>query len=79
MTKAIDKKIDLAIGHISEAASGLENLQDDMQEDFDEKSEAWQESSAGEVMKEHIDLLEDIVARLGDMETELSDLKSTED
>lgn len=78
MNKVIEKKLDLAMGHISEAHTGLEILRDDMQNDFEEKSEQWQDSEKGEAMKEKIELLDDLVSRLDDIDNELNDLKTKE-
>lgn len=76
---AEERPIVRAIALIGEGRSMLESLREKMQNEFDEKSEKWQEGDKGQEMQTEIELLEDVTGRLEDIETEVGDLKSAKE
>ena len=56
---------------LGEARSLLEGYRDRKQELFDEKSEKWQESDAGQALAEKIAEIDEIVASMEQIETDI--------
>lgn len=59
-----------------ELVTGLQNIRDEWQEAFDQKSEKWQESDAGTKVSEKVSALEEMIGELDGIE--LPDLDSLE-
>lgn len=57
----------------------LEILLGEMQDDYDSKSERWQESEKGEELQEQISSLENIVNAIQDAECDIEELTDCED
>lgn len=64
-----------AAAAIAEGRSMLDGIKDKLQEEFDEKSEKWQESDKGQEAQEAIELLDDLSSRLEDIESEIDSMK----
>jgi chromosome condensin MukBEF complex kleisin-like MukF subunit len=73
MNAAQRKQIERVEALLSEARCILEELRDDLQAAFDEKSERWQESERGEAAQEEIDNLENACASVEEIEGSLAD------
>jgi hypothetical protein len=78
--KTADKKmIDKCISDIEEIGSSIETLRDRLQEEFDDKSEKWQESDKGEELSQVIsDLSAVIEEHLDDAKAGLESVKEAE-
>ena len=51
----------------AQAQSDLETVQREMQDYYDERSEAWQEGEKGDDFQERLDRLDVVLADLGDL------------
>lgn len=58
------KKIESLLSKLDDVKIGFENLKDEQQIKYDDKSEKWQESEKGEKMLQDIEDIEEIVENL---------------
>lgn len=65
------KRIEDARATINEVAAILEEIRDTEQEKFDEKSDKWKESSAGETEESRIASLSDAIDQLENIDANL--------
>lgn len=71
----MSKKIEKIISRLEDIQSDLDQLAEEAQDYFDERSEKWQESEKGEAWCDKISALEDASYSVGDAVDYLSDLE----
>jgi Tfp pilus assembly protein PilE len=71
MNLADKKRLEVARATISEVAAILEEIRDVEQEKFDEKSDKWKESPAGETEETRIASLSDAIDQLENIDSNL--------
>ena len=76
MNKTQAKELNTYVSAINDAINFIEALRDELQETFDDKSEHWQESNAGTVMQNHIDILDDAASSLDSVYDALSEVEA---
>lgn len=67
-------KIDKCIGNLEAIKSEIEEFKDNLQDQFDSKSEKWQEGEKGEEMQGNISRLEDLLNELESAYSSMEDL-----
>jgi hypothetical protein len=67
------KELQKAIAFVGEARSIVEQIRDDEQNTFDEKSDTWKESDKGSEFEANIETLSEAVQSLEDADTHLED------
>lgn len=73
MKKAQLKRIRKIQEIISGCYSDLEEIQEELQESFDNKSENWQESEKGEEAQEEIDSVEELKDNCDSLQSDIED------
>jgi len=68
MNKDLKDKLARAQNLVNEALNIAEEVRDDLQEDFDDKSEKWQEDEAGQALMEKIERLDELVNSIGELD-----------
>jgi len=58
------KTVKQALDEIASAKAGLEQVRDELQEDFDDLSEKAQEGDRGQKMQEEIEQIEEVISNL---------------
>jgi ribosome recycling factor len=74
MNKARQKIVTAARAKIEEAKADIEALRDDMQNEYDDKSERWQEGEAGQAASEELDTINAIADSIENTESEFGNL-----
>lgn len=64
MKAALLKKIEKLLGDLNEHRSQIESGRDEMQDKYDDRTDNWKDSEAGEKMAEELSYLDDIVSSL---------------
>lgn len=70
----MDRPLMRASALLAEARETIEAYREKQQETFDEKSEKWQESAAGEALTNRISELEDIALDIETLEDRIKEL-----
>lgn len=78
MNKTQQKQINEALGMLEEAHSILEEVLGEVQDNYDNKSEKWQEGEAGEKAQEEISGLEDAINETDSAKTTVENLVENE-
>lgn len=75
MSKKNAKKLSEAVSSLEAAKATIEEIRDDLQSAFDEKSERWQEGEAGEAAHAEIETLENGISSLDDALSSLGEIE----